>query len=294
MHFYAVGLAVGKTRRGVIVQMNIQTAWRAWYRSLGVLARSPAYVILLALIAGLWGLGGYKWLALSESSGWVLTLTVIWFAALVIVALGVLAGSVGSVTATSLEARTRLPLRKILSFERKRFWRTALMALAGLLLIYAINALFGWINDHALTVASFLTFHLQLPVSYLLIGKIFWVIEALFWISFAGFSMTWLLALSGPKESVAPQTKSPMLASSFGLPVFLTGLVSAIVFGGLAWLVATWHPVVKAGGWDYAQLTIRMGTALLLVTLGWLFWSLALAYLALPSLMEPAASPPSP
>ncbi|MEJ2010124.1 MAG: hypothetical protein P8Z30_18545 [Acidobacteriota bacterium] len=266
---------------------SMKTGGRAWTRSLSVLARSPIYVIALAAVAGLWCLAGYEWLWLPESSGWVLALTFVWILALAAIALAVLAGSVASVSSAAAGTDRRLRLRRILCFEKKRLGRTFVVVLAGLLLFFVLGAMFGWLNSHALAVASFLTFHLQHPVSYVPISNILWVIEALVWIVFAGFVMTWLLVFSNPPRPASTRNTSKMLAGSISLSVFLTGLLSAVVFGGLAWLLATWHPVVKAGGWDYAQLVVRNGAALLLLTLGWLFWGLALA-----RLMEPAELPP--
>lgn len=271
---------------------GIRIGWRAWTGSLGVLARSPVYVAALAAITGLWGLAGYEWLWLPESSGWVLALALVWILALAGLAVALLAGTMASVWAVASGADRHLSLRKILSFEKRRFGRSLLMATAALVLGFALDALFGWINGRALEAASFLTFHAQRPVSYLLIGKILWSLEALVWIALAGFLMTWLLALSNPRQPAPLRNPRQPPAGSFDLSVFLTGVFSAGVFGGLAWCVAVWHPVVKAGGWDYAQLGIRTGTALLLLSLGWLFWTLAIACLTRAPVTEPAASPP--
>ena len=249
-------------------------------------------MVALAAIGGLWGLAGYEWLWLPESSGLVLALALVWILALAALVVGVLAGTVASVSAVGLGTDRHLSLRKILNFEKKRFGRSVLMALAGLVLRFVLDALFGWINGRALEAAWFLTFHAQRPVSYVLIGKILWILEALIWIAFAGFLITWLLALSNPRKPAAPRSPGQAPARSFGMIVFLTGVLSAGVSGGLAWQVAAWHPLVEAGGWDYAQLAIRTGAALLLLSVGWLFWALALARLALSPLTEPAASHP--
>ncbi|HUI41663.1 MAG TPA: hypothetical protein VL523_06820 [Terriglobia bacterium] len=271
---------------------SIKIGGRAWTESLGVLARSPAYVIALAAIVGLWGLAGYEWLWLPESSGWVLALALAWVLALAALAAALLAGTVASVSAVAAGTDRRLSLRKIVSFEKKRVGRSVLVALAGLALGFVLDVLFGWINGRALEAASFLTFHTQQPVSYMLIGKILWVLEALVWIAFAGFLITWLLALSNPRPPAAPRTPATAPARSLGISVFVTSVLSAGIFGGLAWRVAIWHPAVKAGGWDYAQLAIRTGAALLLLSLGWLFWAQAIARLTRAPLTEPAASPP--
>jgi hypothetical protein len=252
-----------------------------------VLARSLVYLVALAAIGGLLGLAGYQWLWLPESSVWVLALALVWILALAVLALGVLAGTVASVSAVATGADLHLSLRKILNFEKRRFGRSFLMVLAGLVLGFGLDVLFGWINGHALAAASFLTFHTQHPVSYMLIGKALWVIEALIWVALAGLLMTWLLVLANPRQPTAPGSPEQAPARAPTMIVFLTGVLSAGVFGSLAWLVATWRPLVKVGGWDYAQLAIRSGAVLLLLALGWLFWALALAGLALSPLTGP-------
>jgi len=270
---------------------SMKIGWRAWGRSLSVLVNSPIYVLALAVIGGLWCLAGYQWLWLPESSAWVLALAFVWILALAFLALALLAGSVASASVAAAGTDGHLSLRRILCFEKKRLGRTLLIVLAGALLFFALGALFDWVNAHALTVASFLTFHLQRPVSHMLIGEILWVLEALIWLAFAGLLMMWLLSFSNPRQQAAECPRATPIRS-LGLSAFLTSLLSAVVFGGMAWRLTTWHPVVKAGGWDYAQLLTRNGLALLLLTLGWLFWVLALARLALSRLMEPAGSLP--
>jgi hypothetical protein len=128
-------------------------------------------------------------------------------------------------------------------------------------------------------------------VSYILIGKLLWVIEAMIWIAGAGFLMIWLLASSPPPSKTAPRGTARGSARGFSSMAFLTGVLAVGIFGGLAWSVSNWRPRVKAGSWDYAQLGVRTGAALLLITLGWLFWMLALARL-LESVRERAASSP--
>jgi len=273
-----------------MVPGSIRIGWRAWTSSLGVLGRSPAYVIVLAAILALWSLAGYQWLWLPESSAWVLALALVWLLAMAILALAALAGTAVSVSTVAAGTDARLRLRRILSFDKKGLRRATIAALIGLLIFLALDALFGWINNHALNAASFLTFQTQHPVSYVLIGKLLWVIEAMIWIAGAGFLMIWLLA--SPRSSqTALRGTARGSARWFGLIVFLTGVLAVGIFGGLAWSAATWHPQVKPGAWDYAQLVIRTGAALLLITLGWLFWMLALARL-LESVRGRAASSP--
>jgi hypothetical protein len=277
----------------VIVPGSIRLGWRAWTSSLGVLARSPEYVIALAAILAVWGLAGYQWLWLPESSPWVLALTLVWLLAMAVLAVAVLAGSALSVSTVAAGTDARLRLRRILSFEKKGIQRAALVAFIGLLLGLGFDALFGWINNHALNAASFLTFQTQHPVSYVLIGKALWVIEALIWIVVAGFLTMWLLAPLRPTSQAVARSTVRSVARGFGAIVFLTGVLAVAVFGGLASWATTWHPRVKAGNWDYAQLGIRTGGALLLITLGWLFWMLALARLLESVRAQAASTPPT-
>jgi len=272
---------------------TLKTGGRAWAQSLSTLARSPLYVLVLAAIGGAWCLAAYEWLWLPESSGWVLALAFVWIVALAALALALLAGVVAGAAEVASGKESRLRVSRTLSLEKRRLGRTLLVVLAGIAVGSVLCWLFGWLNSHALDAASFLTFHLQHPVSYVPISKVLWVIEALAWIFFAGFAMAWLMVFSNQPRSAGAQSTRGTLARSLSLPVFLTGILAAVVFGWPAWLLATWHPVVTPGGWDYAQFVIRNGVALLLLTLGWLFWSLALARLALPAVTAPAAPPPA-
>ena len=274
-----------------MVAGSIRIGWRAWTSSLRVLGRSPVYVVTLAAILALWALAGYQWLWLPESSAWMLALTAVWLAAMVILALAVLAGSALSVLTVATGSDARLRLGRILSFDKKRLRGAALVALIGLLIGLALDALFGWINNRALEAASFLTFQTQHPVSYVVIEKLFWVIKVMVWIAGAGLMMAWLLKHSRPPSEAAPPGTPSRPIRWFGTIVFLTGVLAVGLFGGLAWSVSTWHPQVKPGDWDYAQLGIRTGAALLLITLGWLFWMMALARL-LESVRERVASTP--
>ena len=265
------------------------SGWRAWTQGLSVLAHSPFFVLAFAAFIGLWCFAGYEWLWLTESSGLVLALALVWILALAALAVAALSGTVSNVSAVASGANNHLSLRRILSLER--IGRTTLVALAVLAGVSVLDAVFGWINDHAVATASFLTFHFQHPVSTILIGKILWVTEAIIWITFASVFMNWLLLYSSPRPS-APTQNAIRPARLLSVMTIVTGILSAGVFGGLARLLATWHPIVKPGGWDYAQLAIRNGAALLLLTMGWLFWALTLARVTISPLTEPATSPP--
>src|SRR5215831_1013096 len=166
-----------------------KSGWRAWKQDLSVLARSPIYVLALAAIVGLWCFGGYEWLWLPESSGLVLALALVWILALAAMAVAAVCGTVSSVSAVASGADKRLSLRRILSLGR--IGHTTLVALAVLAGVFLLYAVFGWINDHTVSVASFLTYDFRHPVSYIVIGKILWVIEATIWITLTSVSMNW-------------------------------------------------------------------------------------------------------
>jgi hypothetical protein len=272
---------------------TLKTSGPVWAQSLGAVARSPIYILALAAIAGLWGLAAYEWLWLPESSVWVLALAVVWLFTLLLIALAVLAGSAVAASSVAAGSESHLRLRKILIFEKGRLGRTLLVLVAATLLYLVLGAVFGWLDAHALNVASFLTFHLQHPVSSVVIASFLWLVEAIIWIIYAGFVITWLLAYSNPPQAVASRNAQLTLAQSVSLSVFLTSLLGVVIFGGLAWALATWRPIVKPGGWDYAQFVIRNGAALLLLTAGWFFWVLALARLVTPAVTAPAEPPPS-
>jgi hypothetical protein len=267
---------------------GLKLDWRAWTQALTVLARSPLYILALAAIVGLWGWAGYEWLWLSESSWFVLALALIWILALAALVIAALSGTVSSVSAAATEAEDHLSLRSVLSLHR--FRSTALVVLVALLGIFLLDALFGWINHNTVSVASFLTFHFQHAVSYRVIGGIFWVMEALIWIMVAGAYMKWLILASNPRAPDAPSVSSRLRQSS--LMTLVTGILAVGVFGGSAWLLATWRPIVWPGAWDYVQLLIRNILALFLLTLGWLFWALSLARITVTGLTGPVPSPP--
>lgn len=269
---------------------GLKLDWRAWTQALAVLARSPLYILALAAIAGLWGWAGYEWLWLPESSWFVLALALIYILALAALVIAAVSGTVSSVSAAVTEAEDHLSLRRVLSLHR--FGITALVVLVALIGISLLDALFGWINDSSVSVASFFTFHFQHAVSYKVIGGIFWVMEALIWILVAGAFMKWLILTSNPRSPANASVSKRLTQSS--LVTLVTGILAVGVFGGPAWLLATWRPIVKPGAWDYVQVLIRNILALSLLTLGWLFWALSLACITVDWLTGPAASPPPP
>jgi hypothetical protein len=262
--------------------------WRVWTESLAVLARSPVYVLALAAIAGLCGWAGYEWLWLPESSWFVLAIALVWILALAVLVVAAVSGTAWTAAAAASRNEQSLSVRTILRLARLR--STGPLVLAALVGFVVLAALFGWINDHSLSVASFLTFRSQQAVSYKLIGGIFWAVEALIWIIVAGASMQWLILASNPRSPATASVSSR--PARFSFTIFVTGILAAGVFGGAAWLLAIWRPLVQSGLWDYVQLIVRVVVALIALTLGWLFWALSLARFIVPRPQETATPPP--
>jgi hypothetical protein len=251
----------------------------AWQWSLGLLARSPMAVLGLAVLSALWGLAAYEWLSLPEASVWMLLLSLIWALAQVLIAVSVLAGSAASAgEAAAFGSAPRIGLTFI-TFNRTLLARTALFALPAGFLVWVTATITGWLDAHSLDVASFLTFHSEKPVSYIVVGDIFWGIESLLWIAVSGFLLTLLIILlrAGWREALRQATRT--LANCFWRASFLTSFVGVAMFGGLSYLLVNWHPKVTPGSWDYTQMVARMGVALLLLVGGWFFILLSLARL---------------
>lgn len=251
----------------------------AWQWSLGLLARSPMAVLGLAVLSALWCLAAYEWLSLPEASVWMLLLSLIWALAQVLIAVSVLAGSAASAAeAAAFGSAPRIGLTFI-TFNRTLLARTVLFALPAGLLAWVTAGITGWLDAHSLEAASFLTFHSEKPVSYAVVGDVFWGIESLLWVAVSGFLLTFLIILSraGWQEALRQTTRA--LVNSFWRASFLTCFVGVVMFGGLPYLLVNWHPKVTPGSWDYMQVVVRMGVALLLLVAGWFFILLSLARL---------------
>jgi len=244
-------------------------------------ARSLPFLVGLVLVAGLWSLAAYEWLWIPESSVPVLLLGLVWALAQALIAAAVLAGTALAAARAASEGAGTLALRSLLGF-RKLAPSLLMLIVSGLLTLF-FASLFAWINGHAIEVASYLTFRSQKPVSHLLIEKIFGVVEGLLWVVIAGFLLSFLLTLlhAGWQQARRPATARRLLASCCFKASFLTSLLSVAVFGGLAYLLANWHPKVSPGLWDYTQMVVRLGVGLVLLVTGWLFWLLSLARLNL-------------
>jgi hypothetical protein len=258
----------------------MKRALEAWKWSLAVIVRSLVSWVALAALSALWAFGGYKWLWLPESSAHGLLFSQDWALAQILVAVAVLAGTAAAAFDAVRDEGPPMGGMVFITFQRKLIGQALLLVLGVTPLIVVVTMLFAWLNVHALEVASFLTFHLEKPVSHVVIEKVFWTIEALIWIALAGFLLTSLIIglRAGWSESWRRAGRT-LLNCCFRAP-FLSGLLSVGVTGGVTTLLANWHPLVFPGFWDYTQLTIRIVSCVLLLSLGWLFWILSLARLS--------------
>ena len=260
---------------------NVLATWK-W--SLTVIARSPLVLGALAVVVAAWLYGAYRWLWFPmESAGYLFVLGLAWVLVQAVVLAGFLAGTAASAGDAAAAGATFLCTRKLVGFSRWQLLRSVVFVVVASLLALALRYLFARLDHFALEVASFLTFQSQKPVSPETIGKVFGVVETLLWIVVLGFLLSFLLALIRKDWRESLRAAPRLLANACWRMPFLTSLLSLLVFGGLAYLLASWHPKVSPGFADYAQLIVRQGVALLLAVAGWLFWILSLARLSLPT-----------
>jgi len=251
----------------------------AWKWSLELVARSPLAVLGLAVLVALWALAADQWLALPESSAWMLLLSFLWALAQILIALSVLAGTAASAAETAAFGIPPTRGLTFITFNRNLLARTALLVLPAALLLFVVAQIFGWVDAHSVEVGSFLTFHAEKPVSHIVIENIFWWIESLLWIVVWGSLLTFLIILlrSGWQEALRQSRR--VFVNNFWRASFFTLLAGVAVFGGLAYFLVNWHPVVPPGYWDYSQAALRLGVGLLLLAAGWFFTLLSLAKL---------------
>jgi len=258
----------------------MKRALEVWRWSAAVLAHSRGWLVLLAAFLGLWALAAYEWLWIPESSAWVLMLSLVWVVAQVAATAAASAVTLASAMEVAATAAPALPLVFWRRLRREHFAACLLWLIAVAAVGREIAVIFGWVNQHSIELASFLTFHFQKPVSYLSVEKWFRVVEGLIWIALATSLLGFLLVLfrSGWHEA-RRQFGSIVLTGCLGT-AFLSGFLSVLIFGGLAYLLANWRPAVPPGFWDYSQLAVRTALVLILVAAGWLFGLLCLARLS--------------
>jgi hypothetical protein len=261
----------------------MKNAITAWKWSLGVVARSYRTLVLLAVLFALWGLAAYEWLGMpAESSALLMVLSFLWAIAQLLVGAVMVGGMFASAGEVAENDARVLPLQALWKLGRKTLGTTLVFCVMSLVLIWICNSAINWIGAQSVEVASFLTFHLQKPVSHELIEIIFEGIGWLVWIIFSGFLMTMFIAVVRAGWGQAGKQMAKILASCTFRTPFLTSLISVVVFGELIYKLAVWHPIVPPGFWDYTQLILRFSLALLVLSAGLMFWLLALARLYRP------------
>lgn len=265
---------------------RVLTTWR-W--SLTVIARSYGTVLALAALAALWCLAAYEWLGLPESSLWLLILAFMWAMLQLLAAVVTIGGSIAGTAEVAATDARKLPISALWLKDRRDLLSAFVVSLGSLACVLLLGEAFRWLNDHAIEVASYLTWHAEKPVSHLIVERIFFVIEELLWIVLAGFVFSFLISLIRVGWAATRKQMWKLIAGSLYRAPFLTSLLSAIVFGGAAYLLVTWHPQVPAGFWDYAQVAKRISLALVLCVTGGLFWVLSLARLYFPERDSPTS-----
>jgi hypothetical protein len=251
---------------------------RTWVWSLGVVAHSYRTVVVVAAFIALWAFLFYQWLGMpAESSAPLFILAVIWALAQLLAAVAILAGIVlGAVQAAAADEGC-VALPSLVSIRGRSLLKALAFLIVGFFAVWACGSVFHWFDEHSLEVASFLTFHFQKPVSSVVVQDVYDFIEGLLWIVIGGFLLSFFIALLRAGWRPAFVQARQLLAACAFRSSFLTSLLTVVVFGGLAYELTDWRPVVPPGFWDYTQMLVRFSLVLLLVSSGVMFWLLALA-----------------
>ena len=219
----------------------------------------------------------------------MLVLALIWGIAQLLVVLIIVGGTVGGAANISSEKGRVIPISALWAIDPRSLGSALIFCLASLLLAWLIRTGFGWVDEHSIEVASFLTFHLQKAVSHAPIEKIYEAVEGLLWIIVNGFLISLFVVFMRSGWREARKQKWRLLREcSFGGP-FLASAISVVLFGGIAFELANRHPTVPPGLWDYAQMIVRLSLALIIVSVGMLFWVLSLSRLQV-RLLPPSAN----
>jgi len=233
----------------------MKRAFAAWKWSLGEVTRSYRTVVVLAALIALWIFAAYEWLGMpAESSALLMILAFLWAVAQILAALVIIGGIVsGSAQAAVTDARS-FPLAALWTSGWKKIVTTLVFCSVSAVFVCLCSMIFDGVNEHALEVASFLTFHSEKAVSHVPIEQIYNFIESLLWIVLSGFLLSLLLTLLQMGWSGARKRTFTLLASCVYRAPFFTSLMSILIFGGFAYKLANWHPVVPPGFWDYTQM----------------------------------------
>jgi hypothetical protein len=265
----------------------MKRAFAAWMWSLGVVARSYRTVVAFAAFIALYVFLIYEGLGVPESSALLLILTVAWATAQLLAAAVIVGGTVSGAAEAAATGGPRLPLMLPWLSGRRKLPNALIFYLVSCVLVWVLGGIFDWINNHSIEVASFLTLHFEKPISHVPIEKIYNVVEGVLWIILSGFLLSFFIALMRNGWRVALKQAGGLLAPCAFRTPFLTSLLSVVVFGGAAYELMNWHPVVPPGFWDYMQMIVRFSLILILLAAGWLFWLLSLARLQNPKQESP-------
>ena len=173
----------------------MKKAFAAWTWSLGVVTRSYRIVILLASLMALWVFAAYEWLGLAESSALLLILASIWAVVQILAAFVIVGGTAAGAAEVADNSDRGFPAHSLWTKGRKTIGATFVICLVSLALAGPCSAIFAWINEHSVEVASFLTFHSQRPVSHIPLEEIYTFVEGLLWVVLAGFLLSFFLTL---------------------------------------------------------------------------------------------------
>ena len=252
---------------------NVLATWK-W--SLLVTLRSPLAVLILAIVAALWGFGAYRWLWFpSEASMPQLLVGAVWLLALFVVLAGFVTVSITSAQATAAEERPSLTVHRPSRFNLRQIVSCMGSLVVAGLVVLVLSLAFGWVNHRALEVASFLTFRSERAVAPETVEKVFRFLRLVLWVAVSGFLLSFVSATLQGGWKAAARAVPQLLANACWRATFLTTMLSLIAFGGVSYLLATWHPKVSAGFSDCSQAIIRLVVALLWSVIGWLFWVLS-------------------
>lgn len=256
----------------------MKNAITIWKWSLRVVARSPRVLIALSTVVVIGLFGAFRWLYFPmESAVYLMVIGLLWAVVQYFVLVSLFTAT-AFVTGESADSSTdRLNVRSLVRFGRCHWLRCAgFLVIAGLF-VQLLRFASSFLEEHSLEVASFLTFRSEKPVAPETVEAVFGWIETLLWVVALGFLLSFLLALVRGGWRAALRATPRLFGNSCWRTPFLTGVISLVGFGGLAYMLATWIPKAPPGFLDYAQLIIRNGLALVLVVAGLLFWLLSLA-----------------
>ncbi len=234
-------------------------------------------VAALAGLVALWCWLAYEWLGLPESSALMLILALLWALAQIVAASIIVGGIVsGAVHAAAAEGMD-LPINSLWKLSKRSILNALIFLMLCALVALVCSDILGWIGDHSLEVASFLTVHLGSPVNRVRIDQLLEGIEGLFWIVLSGYFLSLFTTLLREGwRSVRKQRWRLLGRSVFHRPM-VASLLSVGVFGLPAYKLVNWHHTVPPGFWDYTQLVMRFSFVLLIISAGWCFWVLSLA-----------------